>query len=76
MVFLRIIGVVLGLFGMVLLLLGIVAGNDAVRNVPLNYAVFAILGGLLLAMAADAGQKMALKQKEQKEKKEKKPEQG
>ncbi|BCX02759.1 MAG: hypothetical protein KatS3mg053_0697 [Candidatus Roseilinea sp.] len=72
MVFLRLFGLLLGLLGMILLLIGIVFGDAAVQNVPLTYALFAILVGLLLAVGANAGERMSEKQKEQKAKKEKK----
>lgn len=72
MVFLRLFGLLLGVLGMVLLLIGIVFGDAAVQNVPLTYALFAILVGLLLAVGANAGERMSEKQKEQKTKKEKK----
>ncbi|MFC1465043.1 MAG: hypothetical protein ACFLMY_09360 [Candidatus Brachytrichaceae bacterium NZ_4S206] len=73
MVFLRLFGLILGVMGMILLLIGIVFGDAAVQNVPLTYALFAILVGLLLAVGANAGERMSEKQKEQKSKKEKKP---
>lgn len=72
MVFLRLFGLLLGVMGMILLLIGIVFGDAAVQNVPLTYALFAILVGLLLAVGANAGERMSEKQKEQKAKKEKK----
>jgi membrane protein implicated in regulation of membrane protease activity len=76
MVFLRIVGLLLGLMGMTLLLMGIVFGEGALRNVPMVYALFAILVGLLLAVGANAGERMSQKQKAQKAKKDKKPEKG
>lgn len=72
MVFLRLFGLLLGVMGMILLLIGIVFGDAAVQNMPLTYALFAILVGLLLAVGANAGERMSEKQKEQKAKKEKK----
>lgn len=66
MIFLRIIGVIIGLGGMALVLTGIVSGSAAIQDVPVSYGVFAILAGLLLAMAADAGQKMMQRQKAKK----------
>ncbi len=72
MVFLRIIGLLLGSAGMLLMLVGIVFGDAAVQNVPLSYALFAILVGLLLAIGANAGERISQKQKAQKANKEKK----
>lgn len=76
MIFLRIVGVIVGLSGMALVLTGIVSGSATVQDVPVSYGVFAILAGLLLAMAADAGQKMMQRQKAQKAKKNEKPKSG
>lgn len=71
MVFLRLFGLLLGLSGMTLLLVGIIFGEAAVQDVPLTYALFAILVGLLMAIGASAGERMSARQKEQKAKKEK-----
>jgi hypothetical protein len=75
MIFLRAIGMVLALGGLLALLFGLVNASAAGDN-STTYALFALVGGLLLAMAADAGQRLAQKQKEQREKKAEKPKQG
>lgn len=72
MVFLRLFGLLLGLSGMILLLVGIIFGEAAAQNVPLTYALFAILVGLLLAVGASAAERMSERRKEQKAKQEKK----
>ncbi len=72
MAFLRLFGLLLGLLGVTLLLVGIIFGEAAVQDVPLTYALFAILVGLLLAVGASAGERMSERQREQKAKKEKK----
>lgn len=73
MVFLRLFGLLLGLSGMTLLLVGIIFGEAAVQDIPLNYALFAILVGLLLAVGASAGERMSKKRKEQQTNKDKRP---
>ena len=63
MIFLRIIGIVLALGGMAYFFVGVLSGNSGAQSTNLTYAIFAALGGLMLAMAADAGQKLADKSK-------------
>ncbi|MCS7056250.1 MAG: hypothetical protein NZM18_08800 [Thermoflexales bacterium] len=76
MIFLRLFGVLLGLSGMILLLIGIIFGDAAVQDMPLSYALFAILVGLLLAIGANAGEHMSEKQKQQKAQEEEKSSDG
>ncbi len=75
MTFLRIIGILVALAGAATLVLSVVNGGEAFAGVSQSLAAFAMIGGLLLAMAADAGAKLARKQQEAAQKKagEKKP---
>jgi len=72
MVFLRAVGLLLGLMGMTLLLMGIVLGEGALQDVPMIYALFAILAGLLLAVGANAGERISHKQRDQRAKRDEK----
>jgi hypothetical protein len=62
MTFLRVIGLVIALTGLGLLLYSIVAGTPDATNTLATYGLFGMLAGLLLAMAADAGQKVSERQ--------------
>lgn len=59
MAFLRIFGILVALGGMVFFLYSLLSGYNSEQMSGLNYAVFAMVAGLILAMAADAGQKLA-----------------
>ncbi len=69
MIVLRIIGIVLALGALVYFLVGLLQGNSGEQSTNLTYAIFAALAGLMLAMAADAGQKLEQKSKEAQSKK-------
>lgn len=71
MPFLRLFGLLLSVTGFVLLLIGIIGGSAAVRDVPLTYMLFAILAGLLIAVGANAGERMSQKQKGRQDKQKK-----
>lgn len=62
MIALRLIGMVIALAGLGVLLYSLVAGQSADGALP-TYGLFGMLAGLLIAMAADAGQKMGQRQK-------------
>ena len=72
MTFLRAVGLLLSLMGMTLLLMGIVLGQSALQDLPMVYALFAILAGLLLAVGASAGERISQKRRERKAKKDEK----
>jgi drug/metabolite transporter (DMT)-like permease len=78
MIFLRVVGIVIALAGAALLVFSVLNGTDAVTGVSQSLAAFAMIGGLLMAMAADAGAKLSRKQQEAAQKKAdaKKPKQG
>lgn len=69
MIFLRIVGIVIALAGVALLVVSVVNGGEAFAGVSQSLAAFAMIGGLLLAMAADAGAKLSRKQQEAEQKK-------
>lgn len=60
---LRLIGVVIALAGLGVLLYSLVAADQAVNSALPTYGLLGMLAGLLIAMAADAGQKMGQRQK-------------
>lgn len=78
MIFLRVLGILIALAGVAMLVLSVVNGGQAVEGVSQSLAAFAMIAGLLLAMAADAGAKLSRKQQEAAQKKAdaKKPKQG
>lgn len=59
MAIVRIFGILVSLGGMVFFLYSLFSGYTNEQVPVLNYAIFAMVGGLLVAMAADAGQKLA-----------------
>jgi succinate-acetate transporter protein len=60
--FLRVIGLVIAFGGLALLLVSMLGLNQDPNNALATYGLFGLLIGLLLAMAADAGQKMSDRQ--------------
>jgi drug/metabolite transporter (DMT)-like permease len=78
MIFIRVMGIVIALAGAVMLVMSVVNGGEAVAGVSQSLAAVAMIGGLLLAMAADAGAKLSRKSQEAAQKKAdaKKPKQG
>lgn len=58
MTFLRVFGAVIALSGLALLMLSMLGIFGESNNAIATYGLFGMLAGLLLAMAADAGQKM------------------
>lgn len=69
MIFLRIVGILIALAGVAMLVLSVVNGGEAVAGISQSLAAFAMIGGLLLAMAADAGAKLSQKSQEAAQKK-------
>jgi threonine/homoserine efflux transporter RhtA len=63
MIVLRLIGVVIALAGLGVLLYSLVEANQSANSALPTYGLFGMLAGLLIAMAADAGQKMGQRQK-------------
>lgn len=63
MTFLRAFGVVIAVSGLVLLMLSMLGILGESSNTLATYGLFGMLAGLLLAMAADAGQKVSERQK-------------
>jgi hypothetical protein len=63
MTVLRLIGVVIALAGLGLLLYSLLTGSQSPDNTLSTYGLFGMLAGLLIAMAADAGQKWGQRQK-------------
>lgn len=78
MIFLRIVGILIALAGAAMVVFSVVNGSEAIAGVSQSLAAFAMIGGLLMAMAADAGAKLSRKQQEAAQKKAdtKKPKQG
>ncbi len=75
MIVLRIVGILVALAGAAMVVFSVMNGGEAFAGVSQSLAAFTMIGGLLLAMAADAGAKIARKQEEAAQKKagEKKP---
>jgi hypothetical protein len=69
---LRVFGILIALGGLGLLLYTALTGSQNENNNLSAYGLFAMLGGLLLAMAADAGEKMRQPRKGKTEKREEK----
>jgi hypothetical protein len=63
---------VIAIGGLVLILYSSLGGGQDSNSQLPTYGLFAMLGGLLIAMAADAGQKMNQKQKDRAAKKQEK----
>jgi hypothetical protein len=63
MIFLRLIAVVITLIGLGMLLFAMLGADQNSDNSLATFGLFSMLAGLLLAMAADAGQKMSERQK-------------
>jgi drug/metabolite transporter (DMT)-like permease len=78
MIFIRVLGILIALAGAVMLVVSVVSGGETVAGVSQSLAAVAMIGGLLLAMAADAGAKLSRKSQEGAQKKAdaKKPKQG
>jgi hypothetical protein len=65
----RIIGILLALGGMAFFLTGLLSGNTGANSDSLTAAVFAMVAGLIVALGADAGQKLEQRSKDAKAKK-------
>jgi drug/metabolite transporter (DMT)-like permease len=78
MIFIRIFGILISLAGVLMLFFSVANNGQTVGGVSQSLAAVAMIGGLLLAMAADAGAKLSRKQQEAAQKKAdaKKPKQG
>lgn len=78
MIIIRILGILISLAGVVMLIYSVVSNGETIGGVSQSLAAFAMIGGLLLAMAADAGAKLSQKSQEaaQKKAEAKKPKQG
>ena len=68
MIAVRIIGILLALGGMLFFLLGLLGGNSGARSDSLTIALFAMVAGLIVALGADAGQKLEQRNKDAKAK--------
>ena len=78
MIFIRILGILISIAGVVMLFFSVVNNGETIGGVSQSLAAIAMIGGLLLAMAADAGAKLLQKQQDAAQKKAdaKKPKQG
>lgn len=77
MIFLRIVGILISLAGAVMLIFSVLNGGETVAGVSQSLAAVAMIGGLLVAMAADAGAKLSKKSQEGSQKKsDNKPKEG
>ncbi len=78
MSFIRILGILISIAGVLMLLYSTLSNGETISGVSTSLAAIAMIGGLLLAMAADAGAKLSQKSQEAAQKKaaDKKPKEG
>ena len=69
MIVVRIIGILMALGGMLFFLIGLLSGNSGAQSNSLTIAVFAMIAGFVLALGADAGQKLERRSKDAQAKK-------
>jgi drug/metabolite transporter (DMT)-like permease len=78
MIFIRVLGILISIAGVLMLIFSVLNGGENVGGVSQSLAAIAMIGGLLLAMAADAGAKLSKKSQDAAAKKAaaKKPKEG